>query len=690
MATTTKNASPMQLKALIRSKDVLMAMFLVIIVGLMILPLPSIIIDLLVAANIAVSIGVILLTMYITKPMDFSVFPTVLLLVTLFRLGLNIAASRSILINGAAGKIVETFGGLIVGGNYVVGIVLFIMLMIIQFAVINSGASRVAEVSARFTLDAMPGKQLSIDADLNAGLIDENGARARRQEIESEADFYGSMDGASKFVKGDAIAAIIIMLVNILGGFIIGMVQKNLELMDALQKYTLLTVGAGLAVQIPALLVSSASGLIVTRSTSEASLGTEIVDQISNFNSLFLGAVIVGLLMFVPGIPKFPFIIICLLLLGAAFMVQRLRAKEEQSEEVIQQPTALEPESPEDMLEMVVVDQMEIEIGYALIPLIDEDAGDNLLKRITTIRRQIMSELGLILPIVRIRDNLRLQPQEYRIKIRGQEIAQGNLLVDHMLAIPTSQTDQQIQGIKTVEPAFGLPALWIPESENGRAELLGYTVVAPLSVVSTHLTEVVRSNAPELINRQIVQEMLDQLKRKSPASVEGVIPDMFTLGELQAVLRNLLKERIPIRDLSGILEVMANNAGLTRDTSILAEAVRQSMSNAISSQYRDKNKTLNVFTLSPQIESALKGSLSSNEKGFDFDIDADSAQRIIAKTGEQMEKLARSGSYPVILCPREIRLAFKRLIEHTFPNLAVLAFSEVSPGTKVRAHGMVE
>ena len=669
-----------------------MALSLVLLVGMLLIPLPAFIIDLAVALSIAVSIGIVLMTMFIHQPMEFSVFPTVLLLVTLFRLGLNVSVSRLILLSGEAGQIINTFGNLIVGGNYVVGVVIFLILMIIQFAVINSGAGRVAEVAARFTLDAMPGKQLAIDADLNAGLIDETQARLRRKAIESEADFYGAMDGASKFVRGDAIAAIIIMLVNIVGGFVIGVLQRGMPLVSALQTYVLLTIGAGLAVQVPSLLVSAAAGLIVTRSTSETSLGSEVSSQLSNFNVLAMGAVIVALMTFVPGLPKIPFALVSIGLGAGAFLVNRTQAAAAVALEqaAIQPALPAEAETPEQMLEMVVVDPIELEIGYSLISLIDEDSQDNLLRRITSIRRQLMSELGLILPVVRIRDNLRLSPQSYRIKIRGQEVASSEMMLDRLLAIPGSEIDDPLQGVQTAEPAFGLPALWISEMEQNQAEMKGYTVVTPLSVLCTHLTEVVRGYASELLSRQLVQEMLNQLRQKAPASVEGVVPELLNLGEIQGVLRNLLRERIPIRDLSGILEVLANNANMTRDPNILAEAVRQSMANTISSQYKDETHTLHVFTLAPQLEATLRSSLVSSDGGPGFQIDAGLAQRILVKTGEQMEVLAQSGYFPILLCPRELRLAFRRLVEQSLPNLIVMAFSEVGQGTKVKAHGMVK
>ena len=692
--TSTQPRNPIltALQGLLRSKDIVMAFSLVILVGMLLLPLPAFIIDLAVALSIAASIGIVLLTMFIYQPMEFSVFPTVLLLVTLLRLGINVSVSRLILLSGEAGQIITTFGNLIVGGNYVVGVVIFLILMIIQFVVINSGAGRVAEVAARFTLDAMPGKQLAIDADLNAGLIDETQARQRRKAIESEADFYGAMDGASKFVRGDAIAAIIIMLVNIIGGFVIGVMQRGMPLVTALQTYVLLTIGAGLAIQVPSLLVSAAAGLIVTRSTSETSLGTEVSSQLSNFNVLAVGAAIVGLMTFVPGLPKIPFVLVSMGLGVGAFFVNRAQTAAAIALEKAAELPALpaEAETPEQMLEMIVVDPIELEIGYSLISMIDEDSQDNLLRRITSIRRQLMSELGLILPVVRIRDNLRLSPQSYRIKIRGQEVASSEIMLDRLLAIPGSDVDDPLQGVQTSEPAFGLPAMWISEVEQGQAEMKGYTVVTPLSVLCTHLTEVARGYASELLSRQLVQEMLNQLRQKAPASVEGVVPELLNLGEIQGVLRNLLKERIPIRNLSGILEVLANNASMTRDPNILAEAVRQSMANTISSQYKDEANTLHVFTLAPQLEATLRSSLVSSDGGPGLQIDAGLAQRILIKTGEQMETLAQTGYFPILLCPRELRLAFRRLVEQSLPNLIVMAFSEVGQGTKVKAHGMVK
>lgn len=689
--TTTSGTSQSILNSLtrlLRSKDMVMAVCLVLLVVLLMVPLPAFFVDMLLVINIAFAVGILLLTMYIQEPLEFSAFPTTLLLLTLLRLGINVSVSRLILLDGNAGKVVDTFGNMMVGGNYVVGFVIFLMLMIIQFLVINSGAGRVAEVAARFTLDAMPGKQLAIDADLNAGLIDETESRRRRKAVEKEADFYGAMDGASKFVRGDAIASIIIMLINAIGGIVIGMLQKDMSIMDALSNYVLLTIGSGLAIQIPALLVSSAAGLIVTRSTSESSLGSELIGQLSRFNVLAIAAIIVALMMLIPGVPKLPFALVSVFLGVAAYFSQKAKIAEENTQKV-PEVVPTEPETPEQMLEMVMVDPIEIEIGYSLIPLIDEQAEENLLRRITGIRRQVMSELGVILPVVRIRDNLRLQPNEYRIKIRGQEIANSQLMLDRLMAIPSEAVEGDLSGIETTEPAFGLPAKWIGETDRHQAEMKGYTVVTPVSVVCTHLTELVRSHAPDLLSRQMVQEMLNQIRQKSPASVDGVIPELLNLGELQNVLRNLLHERVPIRDLPGILEVLAVNAQVTRDTNILSEAVRQTMAVTISNQYRDSASVLHVMTLSPTLENTLRNSLTNNDGRVGFQIDASFAQRILTSTGEQMEEMAKQGYLPILICPRELRLAFRRLTEPSYPSLVILAYSEVSSGTKVKAHAMI-
>jgi flagellar biosynthesis protein FlhA len=689
----TANSTPVtrrfDFRSLLGSKDLIMAGAIVIVVGMMLVPLPTFLIDVLVVLQLAGSLAILLLSTYIHKPLEFSVFPSLLLMVTLFRLGLNISTSRQILMSGTAGNVIQTFGSVVIGGDYVVGVVIFLMLMIIQFAVINNGAGRVAEVTARFTLDAMPGKQMSIDADLNAGIINEVQAQERRQAVAREANFFGAMDGASKFVKGDAIAAVIVILVNILGGIVIGVVQRGQGIVDALQTYTTLTIGAGLAIQVPALMVSTASGLIVTRSSSEETLGADVIKQVSNFTTLLVSTLIIGIIALIPGLPKLPFLIVGSLLAGVTYVVWR--AEQKPIEIPVEEAPAVQPlETPEDVMGMVVVDPLELEVGYGLIPLVDEERADNLLRQITNIRRQILSELGFVVPIIRIRDNLRLPPNTYRIKVRGEEVARGEIMVDRYLAIPGAEVEETIQGVPTVEPAFGLPATWVSESQKGQAEIAGYTVVTPLAMLSTHLTEIIRTHAAGLLNRQMLQEMLNRLHEKVPAAVEGVIPEMLKLGDLQDVLRNLLRERIPIRDLAGVLEVIAKHAPATRDTNILAEAVRQTMSLTISNIYREADHTIHAFTLSPQVENLLRESLSSTEGGLGFQIEASVAQKILNSTGEQMESLARDGHMPILLCPRELRLAFRRLAEQSFSNLVVLAYSEIEPGTKVRAHGMVQ
>ena len=682
----TKTQTPtLDLRKMFQSNDAIMAVGVILVILMMLLPLPSVMIDILVAFNLALSVGILLISLYVRSPMEFSVFPTLLLLVTVLRLGVNIAASRAILLEAEGGKVISTFGDIVLGGNYVVGVVVFLMLLIIQFVVITKGSSRVAEVSARFTLDAMPGKQLAIDADLNAGLIDEQQARRRRGEIEQEADFYGAMDGASKFVQGDTIAGVIVVVVNILGGFIIGMVMHSMDAMQALETYTILTVGAGIAIQIPSLLVSTASGLIVTRSASEGSVGSNMLEQLSNLHALLAVAGIVMAMALIPGMPKLPFLVLGLVFAVAGYFAWRAEQIAE-----IPEVEATPVEAPEDMYNMLMVDPLELEIGYGLISLVSEDRSDNLLRRVKGIRRQIASDMGLVLPIVRIRDNLRLAPNAYSIKLRGEEISSGEIILDRLLAIPGTDADESLKGMPTREPAFGLPSLWIRQNDKGRAELAGYTVVDPLSVLATHLTEVIRKNAPELLGRQDVQEMLDRVKKEYPAVIEGLVPDILSLSEVQAVLRNLLQERIPIRDLGGILEVLVNTGGVTHDPVILAEAVRQSLARTITNQYREADGSLQVLTLAPKVEALLKQSLGSVDGSLGFQLDTQSAERLIAATAASMEMMARSGAQPVLLCPRELRVAFRRLIERTLPNLAVLAFSEVSKGTRVQAVGMVD
>lgn len=682
---------------LLHQRDVLLPVAVVAVIAMMIVPLPTVMLDLLLIVNLSIGLLILLVSMYTTEPLAFSVFPTLLLITTLFRLALNISASRLILLNAFAGHVIEAFGSVVIGGSYVVGIVVFIILVVIQFVVITNGAGRVAEVAARFTLDAMPGKQMSIDADLNAGLITEAEAKRRRQKIEQEADFYGAMDGASKFVRGDAIAGIIIILVNILAGFVIGVMQQGMSLMGALQTYALLTVGDGLVSQIPALMISTATGIVVTRAATSGDLGTDTIRQITS-NPRVLGIVTGALIVlaFVPGIPKLPFFIIACLTGGGAYMAWQSEASGERTAisggATVVETTATgepAPTGPEAVTPLLALDPMELEIGYGLIPLVDPQEAGNLLDRITRIRRQMALDLGIVLPTVRVRDNLQLQPNQYVVKLRGVEVARGDLLINQYLAMNAGLADEQIEGIPTTEPAFGLPALWIQASLKDRAELLGYTVVDPPSVLTTHLTEVIKGNAANILSRQDVQTLITNLKAEHPAVVDELIPGVLSIGETQKVLQNLLRERITIRDLVTIVETLADYARQTRDTEALTEYVRQRLARAISAQYRGADGLVHVITLSPRVEQQLTEALKQTDQGTMIAMEPVRAQQLLQRLAGEMERVAGLGHAPVLLCSARLRLAVRRLTERVLPNLVVLSFSEIATGVDVQAEGMV-
>ena len=682
---------------LLQQRDVLLPVAVVAVIAMMIVPLPTVMLDLLLIVNLSIGLLILLVSMYTTEPLAFSVFPTLLLITTLFRLALNISASRLILLNAFAGHVIEAFGSVVIGGSYVVGIVVFIILVVIQFVVITNGAGRVAEVAARFTLDAMPGKQMSIDADLNAGLITEAEAKRRRQKIEQEADFYGAMDGASKFVRGDAIAGIIIILVNILAGFVIGVMQQGMSLMGALQTYALLTVGDGLVSQIPALMISTATGIVVTRAATSGDLGTDTIRQITS-NPRVLGIVTGALIVlaFVPGIPKLPFFIIACLTGGGAYMAWQSEASGERTAisggATVVETTATgepAPTGPEAVTPLLALDPMELEIGYGLIPLVDPQEAGNLLDRITRIRRQMALDLGIVLPTVRVRDNLQLQPNQYVVKLRGVEVARGDLLINQYLAMNAGLADEQIEGIPTTEPAFGLPALWIQASLKDRAELLGYTVVDPPSVLTTHLTEVIKGNAANILSRQDVQTLITNLKAEHPAVVDELIPGVLSIGETQKVLQNLLRERITIRDLVTIVETLADYARQTRDTEALTEYVRQRLARAISAQYRGADGLVHVITLSPRVEQQLTEALKQTDQGTMIAMEPVRAQQLLQRLAGEMERVAGLGHAPVLLCSALLRLAVRRLTERVLPNLVVLSFSEIATGVDVQAEGMV-
>jgi flagellar biosynthesis protein FlhA len=608
---------------------------------------------------------------------------------TLFRLSLNVSATRLILLNGEAGKIIETFGSFVLGGNPAVGFVIFLILVIIQFLVITKGAERVSEVAARFTLDAMPGKQMSIDADLNAGQITDLEAKERRKSIQREADFYGAMDGASKFVKGDAIAAIVIIIINVVGGFVVGMVQKNMGALEALNKYTLLTVGEGLVAQIPALLISVSTGIIVTRAGSDTNLGHDIVRQLfAKPRALVIaagGLILLALL----GMPPIPMLLLASLLGLIAYTITR-RKKLEEAQQVDQE---LEKEvedtrRPENVISLLHVDVMELEMGYSLIPLVDASQGGDLLDRVIMIRRQCALEMGIVLPPIRMRDNMQLKPNSYVIKIKGVEIATGILMVDHYLAMSSGLEDQIIEGIDTVEPAFGLPAKWIPAHLKEAAEMAGHTVVDPPSVIATHLTEVIKTHAHEILGRQDIKTLLENIKQNFPAVVDELIPDLLSLGEIQKILANLLKERVSIRDLVSILETLADYAKVTKDVDMLTEYVRQALNRQITKQY-GAQELINVITLDPALEQQLRDSIQQTEHGSYLALDPQKAQELYKQLQEIVERVVNQGYQPIVLCAPVVRIFFKRITERFLPNLVVLSYNELDSKIQVQSVGTV-
>ena len=671
--------------------DKIIALAIVTIVIMMIIPLPTVVLDLLICVNITAALVIVISTIYNEEALDLSVFPSLLLVTTLFRLALNISSTRLILLDGYAGEVITAFGNFVVGGNPVVGFIMFVILVIIQFIVITKGSERVAEVSARFTLDAMPGKQMSIDADLNQGAITDAEAKVRREKIQREADFFGAMDGASKFVKGDAIAAIIIMLINIGGGFVIGVVQRDLEAAQALQQYTLLTVGEGLVSQIPALLISTATGLIVTRAASEGNLGADIVGQLFRNERIFF--IVSGVLVFlamVPGLPGIPFMALSLTCALIGYELKRTSGKKEVAAEVKEEVKAKEEATkPENIVSLLQVDPMELEIGYSLIPLVDTGQGGDLLDRIVMIRRQCALELGLVVPTIRIRDNIQIKPNAYIIKLKGIEIAKGELLLDHYLAMNSGTVFEEVSGIETIEPAFGLPALWIQESEREQAELNGYTVVDAVSVLATHLTEVIKSHADEILGRRETQNLIDNLKKTNQTLVDEVVPELMTVGEVQKVLANLLRERISIRDMATILEVLADYARATKDTEVLTEYVRHAMARHITQQ-NVQNNVLPCVTLDPALENRIAGGVQRTDRGSYVSMDPDSLQRMITSLNTELAKLTNMGYQPIVLTSPAVRLYFRKLVERSVPGLTVLSHAEIEQSVEIQILGVVK
>ncbi|WP_067729414.1 flagellar biosynthesis protein FlhA [Oceanobacillus damuensis] len=671
-----------------RDLSVLLAVILVII--MLVIPLPGWLLSFFILINILLALIAILVSMNTTEPLQFSVFPTLILLLTLFRLALNVSTTRSILSEADAGGVVDTFGTFVIGGNPLVGFVVFIILVIINFLVITKGSERVSEVAARFSLDAMPGKQMSVDADLNAGLISEKQAKERREKIEREADFHGSMDGASKFVKGDAIAGIIIVLINIVFGLIIGMVQMGLSFEEAINTFMRLTVGDGLVSQIPALLISTATGIVVTRSAGAGNLSAEVTDQLLQFpKMLYIAAGTIFLL----GLTPINFFLTTLLagVLGVSAYFMQKKSEEPDIPDIEEedQTESSAMKSSENVVSLLNMDPIEFEFGYALIPLADTSQGGDLLDRIIMIRRQLAIELGIVIPIVRIRDNIQLNPNEYRLKIKGNEVAAGELMLDHYLAMAPDFSDDEIEGIDTKEPAFGLPAKWISEEMKDEAEMSGYTVVDPPSVVSTHITEVIKKNAHTLLGRQETKQLIDHLKESYPILVEEVTPEPLAIGEIQKVLAKLLRENISIRNLPVIFETLADFSKMTNDTELLGEYVRQALSSQITKQYANDDMSLKVITVSGKVEKLIAENIQQTEHGNYLSLDPDAQQEIIKTIHAEAEKLALQEESAIILCSPAVRMYLKQLLDRFLPQIVVLSYNELEPDVQVQSVGVV-
>ena len=659
-----------------------------------VVPLPAALLDLLLSANITISVVILLTTMYVGRPLDFSVFPSMLLGTTLARLVLNVASTRLILTRGgtdgtgAAGGVIQAFGEFVAGGSVAVGLIMFVILIAIQFLVITKGATRISEVAARFALDGMPGKQMAIDADLQAGLLNAETARKRREEVAQQADFYGSMDGASKFVRGDAIASVVITLVNIVGGVYIGMVEQGMPLREASLVFTKLTIGDGLVTQVPALLISIAAALLVTRTSLDSDLPGEIIGQMFiQPEAMGVSALILGGLSFT-GLPRFPLIVLGGGLSVMAVVMSRVRKvkavmKVDQATQKVQEKPAPKPE------DNLFVDPMELELGFGLIRLADANSGGDLLDRVTRVRHKIAQELGMILPKVRIRDNIRLDQRQYQIKIQDVPVAWGTIFADGLLAIDSGATSGKLPGVATTEPAFGRPAYWIETSQRERAELLGYSVVEPSAVIVTHLTEVVRRNSDELLSRQQVHQLLDNLKQHSPKIVEELIPDVLKPHHVHQVLCNLLRERVPIRNLEAILETLGDYADRTKDLGLLTEFVRHSLSRNICQQYRDKDRVLRVVTLDPALEDILGAGIEYGERGLIIKLSPQVTEAVTRGITAQLERLTTPGFPPVVLTTPQIRGALRQMTAAALPNLAVLSLSEVTRDTQVESAGQV-
>ena len=683
------NKNRLNIKA---NQDIIIAIGILFIVLMMIIPMPALMLDILLALNLTMAVVIFLMTVFTTNVLQMSVFPTLLLITTLFRLALNVSSTRLILLNGSAGQIIQAFGDFVIGGNYVVGIIIFLILVIVQLIVVTNGSGRVAEVSARFTLDAMPGKQMSIDADLNSGLIDEPTAKRKRADLQQEADFYGAMDGASKFVKGDATVGILITFVNIIGGLIIGMTQLGMSASVAAATYTKLTVGDGLMGQIPSLLISTASGILVTRNGEGENLGSTLARQLTGFPKVLgIASAALFFLAVIPGMPKFPFIACAVGAGGLSYVLYKTEQEKIEMEQVQHEEAIIENESkePEDVLNLISVEAIEIEIGYGLIPLADESAGGDLLQRISSVRRQCAIEMGIVVQPIRIRDNLQLKNNEYVVKIRGTQIVSSELMPNMLLCMDPSGENAEISGIKTVEPTFGLAAVWINKDQREDAEIKGLTVVDPTTVMVTHLTETIKAHSYELLGRQEVKDIVDNTKQKYSAVVEELIPDLMSIGEIQKVLQNLLREKVPIKDIVTILESLADNARNTKDIEVLTEYVRYALARTICNQIINEDRAVTVVTLTPDLEELIASNLQKSVHGSFPAIDPETTSRIFESIKGVTESVFFYNNQPVILVSPNIRPAFRKLIEMAFPHIMVISLNEIPNDVEIRNEGVV-
>ena len=718
MADAAVASAPSMRKKVQSYSDIGVALLMVLIIIMMVVPLPTWLIDILLSMNITLGVVTLLVTFYVKRALDLSIFPTLLLISTLFRLSLNVSTTRLILLYGNAGELINAFGNFVVGGNYVVGIIMFLILVIIQMLVITKGAERVAEVAARFTLDAMPGKQMSIDADLNSGLIDEQGAKQRRQDIQREADFYGAMDGASKFVKGDAIAGLIITTINIIGGLSIGIFMRGMDAAQAAGHYSLLTVGDGLVGQIPALLMSTAMGVIVTRAAASSELGPDLINSFTRYpRPLYIASGMLLSMGLIPGLPTVPFVSLAVLTGFLGYSVSReaeLQSinAEEQAALSPGAPSApgapagapsapgapgaaaeapkSEPVSPEDVMKLLTVEPMEAEIGYAIIPLIDPGQGGDMLDRIGTIRKQMALEMGIVVPPIRIRDNIQIKPTEYILRVKGAEAGRGELLPDHYLAMNTGAVAEDLIGVPTKEPAFGLPALWISPDLRDKAEAMGYTVVDAPSVLATHLSEVIRKNGAELLTRQEVQKLTDMVKENSPAVVSDLLASL-SLGEIQKVLQNLIREQIPIRDLVTIFEALADYGKMSRSVDFLTERAREALSRLISLKIQGADGVITAATLSPNWEQKITAGVDGDlARGWQLNLDPRDVQKMVAAISKAMDVMIAKNLPPVLLVHPDVRLIVRRLIEGSITNIFVVSYNEIVRGVQIKTVGMVE